>query len=148
MSDRLLVICLIVGTLVAAALIGKATYDYERYRTLKDDGRTASATVRDLQPAHNQRGPEGRWLLRYSFQTPDNKTVDASVRISKQQAEQLRTGQQIDVVYAPHDPATTALDVGQAWAVVIYDERLLIPYLAVLMVLAWNVLERYRRRHS
>lgn len=148
MSDRLLVNCLIAGTLVAAALIGKATYDYQRYRTLQDDGRIASATVRDLKPAHNRRGPEGRWLLRYSFETPDNKTVDAAVRVSKQQAEQLRTGQKIDVVYAPHDPAMTALDPGQAWAVVIYDERLLIPYLAVLMVLAWNVAERYRRRHS
>jgi len=114
MSDRLLHVALIVGVLVGAALIGKAVYDYERFRTLNDEGRIASATVRDLKPAHNRRGREGRWL----------------------------------VVYAPGDPSMTALTPEQAWAVVLYDERLLVPYMAMLMVLAWNVLERYRRKRT
>ena len=42
----------------------------------------------------------------------------------------------------------TALNPEQAWAVVLYDERVLVPYMALLMVLAWNVLERYRRRRT
>jgi hypothetical protein len=146
MSDRLLHVALIVGVLVGAALIGKAVYDYERFRTLNDEGRIASATVRDLKPAHNRRGREGRWLLHYSFKTPANQTVDAAVGVSKHLAAQFRVGQRIDVVYAPGDPSMTALTPEQAWAVVLYDERLLVPYMAVLMVLAWNVLERYRRK--
>ncbi len=150
MSDRLLHVGLIVGVLVAAALIGKATYDYQRFRTLIDEGRIASATVRELRPAHNRLGREGRWLLFYRFQTPANETVNAAVGVRKHLAEQFRVGQRIDVVYAPDDPSMTALNPEQAWAVVLSDERLLVPYMALLMVLAWNVLERhrYRRRRS
>jgi hypothetical protein len=66
--------------------------------------------------------------------------------VSKHLAAQFRVGQRIDVVYPPGDPSMTALTPEQAWAVVLYDERLLVPYMAVLMVLAWNVLERYRRK--
>jgi hypothetical protein len=42
----------------------------------------------------------------------------------------------------------TALNPEQAWAVVLYDERVLVPYMALLMVLAWNAMERYRRRRA
>ncbi len=144
MNERLPYLGLIAGVLVAAALIGKAVYDYERYRTLNDEGKIASATVRDLQPAHNRLGREGRWVLDYSFQTPANETVNATVGVPKHLAAQLRVGQSINVVYAPGDPSMTALNPDQAWAVVLFDERLLVPYMALLMVLAWNVLERYR----
>ncbi len=146
MSDRLLYLGLLAGVLVGAILIGKAVYDYERYLTFKNDGRIASATVRDLQPAHNRLGREGRWRLSYSFQTPTNQTVNASVGVRKSLATQFRVGQRINVVYAPGDPSMTALDPDEAWAVVLYDERLLVPYMALLMVLAWNALERYRGR--
>jgi hypothetical protein len=145
MSDRLLYLGLIAGVLVAAALVGKAVYDYERFRTLKDEGKIASATVHELRPAHNRLGREGRWGLYYTFQTPTNQVVNASVGVSKTLAAQFHVGQRINVVYAPGDPSMTALNPEQAWAVVLYDERVLVPYLAVLMVLAWNVLERYRR---
>jgi len=148
MSDRLLYWGLIAGVLIAAALIGKAAYDYQRYRTLNDEGRIASATVRALKPAHNRLGREGRWLLSYSFKTPANQHIDAAVGVRKSLAEQLRVGQRIDVVYAPGDPSMTALNPDQAWAVVLYDERLLVPYMAVLMVLAWNALEHYRGRRA
>ncbi len=148
MSDRLLHVGLIVGVLVAAALIGKAVYDYRQFRTLAEEGRIATATVRELRPAHNRLGREGRWLLFYRFQTPANETVDAAVGVRKHLAEQLRVGQHIDVVYAPDDPSLTALDPEQAWAVVLYDERLLVPYMALLIVLAWNVIERHRGRRS
>ncbi len=148
MNDRLLNLGLIIGVLVAAALIGKAAYDYERFRTLNDEGKIASATVSRLQPAHNRLGREGRWVLYYSFQTPANETVHAAVGVRKDLAKQLRVGQRIDVVYAPGDPSMTALNPDQAWAVVLYDERLLVPYMALLMLLAWNVLERYRGRRT
>ena len=148
MSDRLLYLSLIAGVLVAAALIGKAVQDYRNFRTLNDDGRTASAIVRELEPAHSRRGRAGRWTLRYRFETPDNETVDAAVGVPRQLAEQLRVGQSIKVVYAPGDPSLTALDPGQAWAVVVYNEWLLVPYLALLVVLAWNALERYRGRRT
>jgi len=146
MNDRLLYLGLIAAVLVAAALVGKAVYDYERFRTLNDEGHIASATVRDLKPAHNRRRREGRWVLSYSFETPAKQLVNASVGVSKYLAAQLRVGQRINVVYAPGDPSMTALTPEQAWAVVLYDERLLVPYMAILMVLAWNALERYRRR--
>jgi len=146
MNDRLLYLGLIAGVLVAAALIGKAVYDYERFRTLNDEGKIASATVRDLKPANNRRGREGRWVLYYSFQTPANQHVNATVGVRKSQAAQFRIGQRINVVYAPNDPSLTALNPDQAWAVVLYDERVLVPYMAMLMVLAWNGLERYRGR--
>jgi Protein of unknown function (DUF3592) len=148
MSDRLLYWSLLAGVLIAAALIGKTGYDYRRYRILNDEGRTATATVSRLQPAHNRLGREGRWLLHYSFETPANERVDAAVGVRKGLATQLRVGQQIDVVYDPDNPTTTALNPEQAWAVVLYDERLLVPYLALLMVLAWNALERYRGRST
>jgi hypothetical protein len=148
MSDRLLYAALLAGVVIAAALIGKAAYDYRRYRILNDEGRIASATVRRLQPAHNRLGREGRWLLHYSFQTPANERIDAAVGLWRRQAEQLRVGQRIDVVYAPNDPSMTALNPGQAWAIVVADEWLLIPYLAALMVLAWNALERRRGRRT
>lgn len=145
MSDRLLFISLIVGLVVGAALFGKAVYDYDRYLALRDDGKTAAATVLRLQPAHNRRGPEGRWVLYYTFKTSENQTVNGSVGLWKRQAAELHPGQKIDVVYDPDDPSTSALNANQAWAVVLYDEHVLVPYLAVLMVLAWNALERYRR---
>jgi hypothetical protein len=148
MSDRLLYLSLIAGMLVAAALVGKAVHDYRNFRTLNDDGRTASAIVRELEPAHGRRGRAGRWTLHYSFETSENETVDAAVGVTPHLAGQLHVGQSIDIVYAPGDPSLTALDPEQAWAVVVYNERLLVPYMAVLMVLAWNALERYRRRHS
>jgi len=148
MNNRLLYLGLIAGVLVAAALIGKAVYDYQRYRTLNDEGRIATATVRELRPAHNRLAREGRWLLFYSFQTPANQTVNAAVGVQKSLAETFRVGQRIDVVYAPGDPSLTALNPSQAWAVVIYDEWVLVPYMALLMVLAWNVLERYRGRRT
>jgi hypothetical protein len=146
MSDRLLQLGLIAGVLVAAALIGKAIYDYERFRTLNDEGKIATATVRELRPAHNRMGREGRWGLYYTFETPANQVVNANVGVSKNLAARFHVGQRIDVVYVPGDPSMTALNSGQAWAVVLYDERVLVPYLALLMVLAWNVLERYRGR--
>ena len=136
------------GVLVGAALVGKAVYDYERFRTLNDEGRMASATVRKLQPAHNRLGREGRWVVYYSFRTPTGEAVDAAVGVSKLQVAQFRVGQSIDVVYAPDDPAMTALNPGQAWAIVLADERLLVPYMALLMVFAWNVLQRYRGGHA
>jgi Protein of unknown function (DUF3592) len=145
LNDRLLFWGLIAGVLVAAALIGKAVYDYQVFRTLNDEGKFASATIRELRPAHNRLGREGRWLLFYSFQTPANETVNAAVGVRKHLAAQFRVGQRINVVYAPDNPSTTSLNPDQAWAVVLYDERLLVPYMAILMVLAWNVLERYRR---
>jgi hypothetical protein len=146
MNDRLLYLGFIAGVLVAAVLTGKAVYDYERFRTLNDEGRIASATVSDLQPAHNRLGRAGRWVLYYSFQTPTNQTVNATVGVSPDLAAQFRVGQRIDVVYAPGDPSMTALNPDQAWAIVLLDERLLVPYMAMLIVLAWNVLERYRGR--
>jgi hypothetical protein len=146
MSDRLLYLSLIVGVLVAAALVGKAVHDYRNFRTLNDDGRSASAIVRELEPAHSRRGRAGRWTLHFSFKTPDSETIDAAVGIPRHLAERLRIGQSIDVVYAPGDPSLAALDSEQAWAVVVYNERLLVPYMALLMVLAWNALERYRAK--
>jgi len=145
MNDRLLYLGLMASVLAAAALIGKTVYDYERFRTLNDEGKIASATVRELRPAHNRLGREGRWGLYYSFQTSANQHINASVGVQKSLAAQFHVGQRINVVYAPDDPSLTALNPEQAWAVVLYDERVLVPYLAVLMVLAWNVLERYRR---
>jgi hypothetical protein len=61
-------------------------------------------------------------------------------------AAQFRAGQRIDVVYAPADPSLTALNPEQAWGVVVYDEWVLVPYMALLMVLGWNVLERRQSR--
>jgi hypothetical protein len=145
MNDRLLYIGLIAGVLVAAALIGKTVYDYERFRTLNDEGKIALATVRELRPAHNRLGRAGRWGLYYSFRTPTNQVVNASVGVQPRLAAQFHVGQRINVVYAPGDPSMTALNPEQASAVVLYDERVLVPYMALLMVLAWNLLERYRR---
>jgi hypothetical protein len=144
MSDRLVYVGLVFGVLIAAALIGKSVYDYRVYRMLNDDGRVASATVDGLTPAHNRLGRAGRWTLSYSFKTPDDETVNATVGVQPRLAAQYRVGQHIDVVYASGDPSTTALNPEQAWAVVLYGERLLVPYLALVMVLAWNAWERYR----
>jgi hypothetical protein len=58
----------------------------------------------------------------------------------------MHVGQQIDVVYAPGNPSLTALDPQQAWAVFVYDEWVLVPYLASLMTLVWILLERRKRR--
>jgi len=148
MSDRLVYLGLVFGVLVAAALVGKAVYDYRIFRMLNDEGRIVSATVRDLKPAHNRLGRAGRWTLYYSFQTPDNQVVNATVGVQPRLAAQYHVGQRIDVVYAPGDPSTTALNPEQAWSVVLYDERLLVPYMALLMVLAWNAWERYRGRRT
>lgn len=148
MSDRFLYLAVLVGVLIAAALIGKTAFDYRRFRTLNDDGRIAAATVRELKPAHNRLGREGRWTLSYSFRTPANETVDAAVGVWRRQAEQFHVGQRIDVVYAPDAPSMTALNPEQAWAIVLSDERLLVPYLAALLVLAWNALERYRSKRA
>lgn len=148
MSDRLLYLLLIAGVLVAAGLVGKAAYDYRVFRRLNDEGRIAAATVVDLKPAHNRRAPEGRWVVFYRFKTPANQMIDGAVGVRKSRAAGLRVGQSIDVVYDPADPSTTAFEPEQAWAVVVYNERLLVPYLALLMVLAWNALERYRAGRS
>ena len=59
-------------------------------------------------------------------------------------AAQFHVGQQIDVVYVPDDPEVSALNPEQAWAVFVYDEWVLVPYLAGLMVFAWNARERRR----
>ncbi|KAB2937054.1 DUF3592 domain-containing protein [Hyphomicrobium sp.] len=148
MRERLITLGLILAALIVAGLGGKAVYDYRRFRTLNDEGRIAAAIVRELKPspARNWHGREGRWVLSYSFATPDYAIVEATVGVPKERAGKFRVGQRIDVVYAPGEPSLTALDPEQAWAVVLHDERVLIPYLAILMVLAWNALERYRRR--
>lgn len=148
MSDRLLTWCLVAGVIIAAGLIGKAAYDYQVFRRLNDDGRIATATVTRVKPPHNRRGPEGRWVLFYRFETPARQTVEGAVGIGRPKAEQLHVGQRIDVVYDPAAPSTSALEPAQAWSVVVYNERLLVPYLALLMVLAWNVWERWRARHD
>lgn len=148
MTDRLLYLGLFAGVLIAAALLGKAVYDYRVFRTLNDEGRIVTATVRELRPAHNRMGRAGRWTLFYRFETPDKGPVDGAVGVRPSLAAQFRVGQRIDIVYAPDDPTLSALNPEQAWAVVLYDERLLVPYLAALMVLAWNALERYRRSRA
>lgn len=148
MSDRLLSIGLIVSVLIGAALVGKTVYDYRVFRALNDEGRIASATVRALEPPRGRVGREGRWVLYYSFKTPDQQTIDAAVGVRLAQAERLHVGERIDVVYDPGSPSTSALNTEQAWAVVVYNERVLVPYFALLMVLAWNVLERYRAQRS
>ncbi|MFA5899958.1 MAG: DUF3592 domain-containing protein [Hyphomicrobium sp.] len=145
MSDRLLYLGLIVGLLVAAGLIGKTTYDYERFRSLNEEGRIATATIDDIGLwVHNRRGPNGRWLIRYNFRTPAHEVVNGSVGVSREVAAQYHVGQNIDVVYVPDEPSLSAFNSEQAWAVVLYDERVLVPYMALLLVFAWNALERYR----
>jgi len=147
MRDRLLYLILAGNFLVVAGLVGKTVYDYRRFRTLNDEGRIASATVRDVRLAvHNRLGNRGRWVLDYSFTMAANETINASVSVPRELAAQFRAGQSIDVVYAPADPSLTALNPEQAWGVVVYDEWVLVPYMALLMVLAWNVLERRQRR--
>ena len=147
MREHLLCVGLVAAVLIAAGLIGKAVYDYERFRTLQDDGRFAKATVNAIELAvHNRRGPTGRWLIRYSFRTPSNELVNADVGVTRELAATFHVGQVIDVVYAPANPSMTALNPEQAWAVVLYDERVLVPYMAVFMVLVWNAIERYRGR--
>ncbi len=148
MSDRFLYWSLLVGVIIGAALVGKIGYDYRRYRILNDEGRVAQATVLQLKPAHNRRGREGRWTLYYAFRTSADESVNGAVRLWKVEAEQLRVGQKIDVVYAPGNPAMSALNPEQAWAIVLADERVLIPYMAILMVLAWYAFERFRNRNS
>ena len=146
-SDRLLTIGLIVGVVIGAALIGKVVYDYRVYRALSDEGRVASATVSALKPAHNRLSREGRWVLYYTFKTADNQTIDGAVGVRKALATRLHVGQSVDVVYDPANPATSALNPEQAWVVVLSDERVLVPYFALLMVLVWNIWERRRGRH-
>jgi hypothetical protein len=147
MRDRLLYLILMANVLVVAGLGAKAVYDYRAFRTLNDEGRIASATVRDVRPAvRNRLASRGRWILDYSFATPANATVDASISVPRATAERFHAGQHIDVVYAPDDPSLTALNPEQAWAVVVYDEWVLVPYLATLMMLGWILLERRRSR--
>jgi hypothetical protein len=147
MRDRLLYLILAGNFLVVAGLVGKTVYDYRRFRTLNDEGRIASATVRDVRLAvHNRLGNRGRWVLDYSFTMPANETINASVSVPRELAAQFRAGQRIDVVYAPADPSLTALNPEQAWGVVVYDEWVLVPYMALLMVLGWNVLKRRQSR--
>ncbi len=148
MSDRFLYWSLLAGVLIGAALVGKIAYDYRRYRILNDEGRVAQATVLQLRPAHNRRGREGRWTLYYAFRTSKDENVNGAVRLWKSEAEQLHAGQKIDVVYDPGNPTMSALNPEQAWAIVLADERVLIPYFAILMVLAWNALERFRNRRT
>jgi hypothetical protein len=147
MRDRLLYLILMANVLVVAGLGAKAVYDYRAFRTLNDEGRMASAIVRDVRPAvRNRLAGRGRWILDYSFTTPANATVDASISVPRATAARFRAGQHIDVVYAPADPSLTALNPEQAWAVVVYDEWVLVPYLATLMTLGWILLERRRSR--
>lgn len=148
MSSRVLYWSLIIGALIGAALVAKAVYDYQVFRTLNDDGHTASATVRELKPPYGRVGRNGRWVLSYTFSTPDRQEVEGAVGIRREQAADLRVGEQIDVVYDPADPAVSALNPEQAWAVVVYNERVLIPYFALFMLLAWNALDRWRREHG
>jgi hypothetical protein len=147
MRNRLLYLLLIANVLVVAGLGAKTVYDYRVFRTLNDEGRTASAMVRDVRPAvRNRLASRGRWVLDYSFTTQANATIDASISVNRHTAAQLRAGQHIDVVYAPDDPSLTALNPEQAWAVFVYDEWVLVPYLATLMVLGWILLERRKSR--
>jgi hypothetical protein len=118
------------------------------FRRLNDDGRIATATVVRAKPPHIRRGPEGRWVLFYRFKSPASQTVDGAVGLRRSLAAQFHVGQRVDVVFDPAHLSTTALDPEQAWAVVVYNERLLVPFLAILMVLAWNALERDRTRHG
>jgi hypothetical protein len=147
MRNRLLYLILIANVLVVAGLGAKAVYDYRVFRSLSEEGRIASAMVRDVRLAvHNRLGNRGRWVLDYSFTTPANATVDASLSVSRAMAAQFHVGQHIDVVYDPDHPSTTALNPEQAWAVFVYDEWVLLPYLATLMMLGWILLERRRSR--
>jgi hypothetical protein len=149
MRDRLLYLILAANVLVVAGVAGKTAYDYWRFRTLNDEGRTATATVDHVELAvHNRLGTAGRWLVYYSFKPPTGVTVHADVGVTKEMAARFRVGQRIDVVYAPGDPSTTAFNPEQAWAVFVYDEWVLVPYLATMMVLIWNVLERRKTRRA
>lgn len=149
MRDRLLYVILAVNALVVAGLAVKTVYDYRVYRALISDGRTATATVRDVRVAvHNRAGNAARWALDYTFTTPGNETINGNVGLSREKAAAYRVGQHIDVVYDPADPSLSALSPEQAWAVVVYDEWVLVPYLALLMVLVWNVLDRRRSRQA
>jgi hypothetical protein len=147
MRDRLLYLILIANVLVVAGLGAQTLNDYRKFSALNDDGRIAEATVRDLRPAvRNRFAGRGRWILDYSFTPPAHAQVDASLSVTRATAARLHVGQHIDVVYAPDDPSLTALDPEQAWAVVVYDEWVLVPYLATLMTLGWVLLERRKRR--
>ncbi|MEI9902339.1 MAG: hypothetical protein WDN31_22210 [Hyphomicrobium sp.] len=87
-------------------------------------------------------------MLSYDFQTHAGKSVSGAVGVPPERAAEFHVGQRIDVVYAPSDPALSALDPEQAWAIVLYDERVLVPYMALLMVLTWNALERLRGKRT
>lgn len=146
MSDRLLYLVAAACALVVAALVLKTAADYQHYRTLIEEGRTATATVRDVRLAvHNRLGPRARWQVDYRF-AAEGREIDADAGVTRAVAAQYHPGQRIDVVYAPGDPSLAVLNVEQAWAVVVYDEWVLVPYLALLIVLVWNVWERWRTR--
>jgi hypothetical protein len=146
MRDRLLYTLLCLNVLVVAGLAAKTIYDYRAYRSLISEGRTASATVRGVHVAvRNRAGDAGRWALDYSFTTPANETINGNVGLSRERAAAYRVGQRIDVVYDPADPSLSALSPEQAWALFVYDEWILVPYLATLMALAWMLIERRRR---
>jgi hypothetical protein len=146
MRDRLLYTLLCLNVQVVAGHAAKTIYDYRAYRSLRSEGRTASATVRGVHVAvRNRAGDAGRWALDYSFTTPANETINGNVGLSRERAAAYRVGQRIDVVYDPADPSLSALSPEQAWAVFVYDEWILVPYLATLMALAWMLIERRRR---
>ena len=72
MRDRLLYLILIANVLVVAGLGAKTVYEYRAFRTLNDEGRMASAIVRDVRPAvRNRLAGRGRWILDYSFTTEE-----------------------------------------------------------------------------
>ena len=87
MRNRLLYLLLIANVLVVAGVGAKTVYDYRVFRTLNDEGRIASAIVRDVRPAvRNRFASRGRWVLNYSFTTPANATVDGSLSVSRAKA--------------------------------------------------------------
>jgi len=148
MTDRMLYMCVLAGILIGVALLGKAVHDYRQFRMLYVDGRTAAATVVKVQPPPGRPGAAGRWALKYRFTTLNDQTIEAAVGVTGEMASRFRAGENINVVYAPDNPELSALNPEQAWDVVLWDERLLIPFLAAWIVLTSNAVERLRGRHA
>ncbi len=111
--------------------------DFLLYQQVRDHGRPATAVIQRIEPAFYTGRPEGGRKVTYTLDLPGPAVINGSAHMTKTTAERYSPGQEIEIVYAAHNPNLNALSVAHAWNALVSNVIIFVAYGAVFaLVLA------------
>jgi len=132
MKEIRLALIVLTAPLVVLFALAQLRADYALYRSVRDFGQHATATVQDIEHVSFTGQPEGARRIHYMLDLPGPAILNGSAHVSKTKADRYALGQEIEIVYAETNPALNTLSVKHAWSALVSDIIIFAAYGSVL----------------